>query len=479
MADIISQGRATRAPSVGAWGLSILSGLLLWGSFTPLDWGPLGWIALVPVLMLARLKKKTRWMYTALYVGSLLSWSAALQWMRLGDQTMYVAWIALAVYVAAYLPVFISLTRVAVHRFGVPLVAAAPIAWVGLEFFRAHLITGFPWYLLGHTQHHWSSLIQIGDLVGTYGVSFVMVCTSAAIVVMIPPGWWSWFRLLTTEEQRTPQHLAVSPKTQWIAVVAVLGLVCGSLVYGTVRRSQAEFTAGPRVALIQGNFTASVKHDPTEWEQMFRIHRYLTGLTVRHQPDLVVWPETMFRWPLFTADPNMTTDQLAALNGLISPETWSDPSVRNELLNLAEEADATAIIGIDAYDATAEGIQHFNSAALVEPGRGVTSRYDKLHRVPFGEYIPLRETFPWLQKLTPFGDNFGIAAGSEIHVFDDGRWTYLPLICFRGHRAASRAEHGPCGRTFLGRRLGQLGGINRSDRLPGQPDERRLVPRLQ
>jgi len=138
----------------------------------------------------------------------------------------------------------------------------------------------------------------------------------------------------------------------------------------------------------------------------------------------------MFRWPLFTADKSLTEEQLAGLNPQIPPDAWSDSTVREELLNLAEEAGAAAIIGIDAYDASSDGMQHFNSAVFVEPGKGVTARYDKLHRVPFGEYIPLRETFPWLQELTPFGDNFGIAAGERIHVFEDGSWRYLPLICF-------------------------------------------------
>jgi apolipoprotein N-acyltransferase len=428
--DIISAGRATRAGSLGVWGLAWLSSVLLWASFTPLDWGPLAWFALVPVLLLVRLKQKTRWMYTALYVVSTLMWVATLQWMRLGDQTMYLAWLALAVYIGLYLPAFVGLTRVAVHRLGTPLVVAAPVVWVGLEFFRAHLMTGFPWYFLGHTQHHWASLTQIADLVGAYGISFVIVGTSAALALMIPARWLIRFRLLTVEESRNCQRFETPVQTQRIAAVTALLLVGCSLIYGTVRRAQADFQTGPRVALVQGNFTTSVKHDPQQWQQMFRIHRYLTGLTVQHQPDLIVWPETMFRWPLLSADRNLTSEQLTAMQPQIAPGAWRDRAVRDELLNLAEEANAAAIIGIDAFDATLDGVQHYNSAAFVEPGEGLTARYDKLHRVPFGEYIPLRETFPWLQKLTPFGDDFGIAAGKGVHVFDDGQWRYVPLICF-------------------------------------------------
>lgn len=430
VADIISEGRATRAPSVGVWSLASLSGLLMWASFTPLDWGPLGWVALGPVLLLTRLANRTRWMYSALFIVSTLTWLATLQWMRLGDPTMYVAWVALAIYVGLYLPAFIGLTRVAVHRLGVPLVVSAPVVWTGLEFLRAHLMTGFPWYFLGHTQHHWISLIQLADLVGTYGVSFVMVASAAAMTQLIPPHWLTRCRLLTAEESREPQRWQIPVRTQRAAVGISLVLVAVSLLYGSLRRAQSDFEAGPRVALIQGNFPASVKHDPREWQQMFRIHRYLTGRTVMHQPDLVVWPETMFRWPLFTADGGLQDEQLISLSPQIPPEAWRDESVRDELLNLAEEANAAAIIGIDAYDASLAGVRHFNSAVFVEPDEGITGRYDKLHRVPFGEYIPLRETFPWLQDLTPFGDSFGIDAGERVHVFNDGQWRYVPLICF-------------------------------------------------
>ncbi|MGE0374902.1 MAG: apolipoprotein N-acyltransferase, partial [Planctomycetaceae bacterium] len=112
--EIITKGRAAPAGGRGAWGLSLLTAALSWAMFTPLDWGWLGWVALVPVLVLCRIRRKTKWMYTALTVSSFLGWLATLQWMRLGDATMYPAWAALALYIALYMPLFVSLTRGAV-----------------------------------------------------------------------------------------------------------------------------------------------------------------------------------------------------------------------------------------------------------------------------------------------------------------------------------------------------------------------------
>jgi len=114
------------------------------------------------------------------WLGGFIFWLASLQWMRLGDPSMYRAWAAMAVYTSLYFPLFLLATRATVHRLSVPLVVAAPIVWVGLEFVRAHLFTGFAWYLLGHSQLRcWPEVVQISDLVGGYGVSFLVMAISS------------------------------------------------------------------------------------------------------------------------------------------------------------------------------------------------------------------------------------------------------------------------------------------------------------
>ncbi len=102
--QIIEAARATplRAPARGAWVLSLLTAGMLWASFPPLDFGPLAWVALVPILLLVRIPQRTRWMYLALYVGGLAFAVPAIQWMRLGDPAMYLAWLALSAHVAMY-----------------------------------------------------------------------------------------------------------------------------------------------------------------------------------------------------------------------------------------------------------------------------------------------------------------------------------------------------------------------------------------
>ena len=415
------------APAHGAWLLSSLAALTMWATFFPLDWGILGWVCLVPLVLMIRLPAVTRTMYLAMYVTTAIGTLASLQWMRLGDPWMIPAWLALGTYLALYVPLFVWLSRIAVHHLRCPLGLSVPVTWVGLEFARSHFLTGFSWYFLGHSQYGWTELIQVSDLVGAYGVSFLLALSAAALASCLPATWLVRLRLI-----RLDQILSVSalPRRPRLTVVVAVLSVSAVLVYGGVRRSQATFVAGPRVALIQGNFTSSLKHDPQEWNQILERHRRLTGLAVREQPDIVVWPETMFRFPLLESDPAYSDEQLRDAAPGIDPRQWKNPQVRDLLTDLSSEAGAAMVVGIDRLTIEDNRLQHFNSAVFVRPGSGPTNHFDKVHRVPFGEYIPMADSLPWLHQLTPFSAGFGIEAGTSTAVFQHDRWKFTPLICF-------------------------------------------------
>jgi apolipoprotein N-acyltransferase len=443
--EIIASARSRPVPARGGLVLCLVSAALLWASFTPLDWSPLAWIALVPLCLLIRLERATHRLWLTSWIGGFLFWLPTLQWMRLGHESMYVAWLALSVYLAAYWPAFVWLSRLAVHRGRMPLMAAVPLVWTGLEFLRAHLMTGFAWYQLGHSQYRWIELIQVADLVGAYGVSFVVALSTAVLAGLIPERWLVRWRLIAPVQLPTElRHLPVPDvaeevsaearrrafRQQAIAVGVGLVVLAGTLAYGYVRRSQAEFTAGPRVALIQGNFVSSVKHEAAEFGQIYRIHELLTGYSVPYKPDLIVWPETMFRWPLTDADPHLSENELLRMAPMIPVEHWRDPYIRRTLQELSQKTGANLVIGLDRFHVDREGLKHFNSAVFVTPQQGVSGSYDKRHRVIFGEYVPLKETFPWLQKLSPLPEEFGVTAGSAPAVFSSGSFRVAPIICF-------------------------------------------------
>jgi apolipoprotein N-acyltransferase len=331
-----------------------------------------------------------------------------------------------------YFPLFVVLSRVAVRRLHVPLTLAGPIVWVGLELLRGYLLTGFGWYYLAHSQYRWIELIQISDLAGAYGVSFLIALVAACTAELLPVSFLARLGLLPASAASA--GLGVLTLTGRITrVVCCLSVFAATLGYGYARRNGNEFAAGPRVALVQGNVTSEVKHDPQDWPKIQRRHEILTGLAVQHQPDLIVWPETMFRWPLLETPLDVSDDDLEAAHhefpvGQI--EKLRDLNVRSKLATMAQQAGAAFVIGLETLEIDRDNVRTYNSAALIRPDGVLAGRYDKLHRVMFGEYIPLVETFPWLRSLTPFGSSFGIHAGKNCVAFEHKGFRFAPIICF-------------------------------------------------
>jgi apolipoprotein N-acyltransferase len=427
-------GLAVRAGSrVSVVLLATVSLTLLWLSFTPMEMAPVAWIALVPLCQLLRLRTLPPFGLTILWAVSFVWALATLQWMRLGHPAMYLALGALAAYVALYIPVFVWVARRCIAH-ALPLWLAVPIVWTGLEYARAYLLTGFSWYYLGHTQYRWLSLIQISDLVGAYGVTFLVAMVSGVISEHVPLEWLQRWNLDIADSPST------LPSKKPLAAAFILVVACCG--YGIVRQTPADkFPGGPAFALIQGNFTPEVKHDSDMLLTRFRVHDGLMKRSVELQPDFIVWPETMFSWPEQSISEGVTDEDIlsqvpvdvlrdygneAAL--LVAP--FHNNEVQKRIAADAQANGAALIIGLEAMVAGKDRLKIYNAAAFARPDLGYTGRYDKIHRVIFGEYIPLKDAFPWLTNLTPFGANFGIDAGSEVRLFEYAGYHIAPLICF-------------------------------------------------
>src|SRR5262249_17244427 len=163
------------------------SAVLLYASFFPLNLGFMAWIALVPLLFLVRAKHRPRHIYFAAFVGGLLFYVPAIQWMRVAHIAMYGTWVGLSIYSALYFPLGIWLIR-KLDRARIPLAIAVPAVWVGFEYMRMHFPAGFSWlegtaalhragfgwYFMGYSQHEVVPLIQIADIAGVYGVSLLV-----------------------------------------------------------------------------------------------------------------------------------------------------------------------------------------------------------------------------------------------------------------------------------------------------------------
>jgi len=381
--------------------------LLLWLALPPMALAPLAWAAPIPWLLLARRKQLPgRRPYVQLWAAGFGFWMAALHWLRLPHVATSLGWGALSFYLAFYLPVFVGLTRVAVHQLRVPLLLAAPVVWTGLELARGHLLTGFTMASLGHTQYRWIELIQIADLTGAYGVGFVVMFVAAGLARTI----------------RTESH-------GWTArpLIPVALLLAAVLLYGHLRADHTT-RPGPTIALIQGSIDTEMKADP---EKRQRVHAQYVELSFdarrgRDGLDLIVWPETMFREPLiiYSSDARPSADDDWTLADLSEHARRSRDNIRL----LAEALNTPLLLGIDTIDFGPDTAVHYNSALHVASDGQLLERYDKMHPVMFGEYIPLGDLFPWLYRLTPLSR--GLTAGRQAVAIEVDGALLAPSICY-------------------------------------------------
>ncbi len=243
------------------------------------------------------------------------------------------------------------------------------------EFLRGHVLTGFPWALIGHIWIN-TPLAQTAAVLGPSGVTLLTLLAAALPVALRGRG------------------LALSG--------ALLAAMTG---FGLWRLAQPDPADSPiTLRLVQPNALQTLKWDP----QMARVYfdRLLafTATDSIPRPDLVIWPETSVPY-LLERNPELADIIAAAAQG------------------------ATTIFGVQRE----EGLRYYNSLVVLDPDRRVAARYDKHHLVPFGEYIPAGDLAFGLFGLTAFAarQGNGYSPGSGPAVLDLGPFGHvLPLICY-------------------------------------------------
>jgi apolipoprotein N-acyltransferase len=392
---------------------ALASGLLLWLCYFPADCGWLGWVALVPLLTLVRSRARARNVYPSAWLGGLVFFVAAIQWMRVADPRMVYTWLALSLHCSLFVVLGIFLVRRLDRHTPLPLVLTVPAVWTALEYTRAHLLGGFPWYFLGHTQHDFLTVIQVSDLAGAYAVTFLAAAVNALVFE------WLYrsravrrFLALPEEPPRLgPRGLGLCTGLVALAVAADLG-------YGWWRLGQEDFAAGPRLALLQGNLPQQLRNDTSRnaFLDRFRHFDALSFLAVYqpHRPDLVVWPETSYAAEGYLAAPYVLDEDVPE-----ERHRWQT-AFRQELRKVVKRWPANLLLGLNTTVLQEDGKEYrYNSALFVGKDGVPTARYDKMHRVPFGEYVPFREQLPWMNRFAPYPFEYSIRSGE--------RWTRFPL----------------------------------------------------
>ncbi|MFH0828152.1 MAG: apolipoprotein N-acyltransferase [Candidatus Omnitrophota bacterium] len=383
--------------------LTVLSAILLALSFPRFNLEFLAWFAFIPLFFAAE-NASLRKAFFLFFICGLVFWAVTIWWLihvTLPGTIFLILYLALFFGIFGFILNAVRRTQYAVRLFFIPAI------WVLLEYARGHLLTGFPWALLGYSQYLNLPFIQIADIFGAWGVSFAVMMVNAAVYSVIG----CWLSGLGKIKGNGGARCLISGKKTIayevikIALLPVLVILC-ILSYGFYKLNRMPITGARepvKVSVIQGNIARDLEWFAASHEDIVNKYRLLSLLALKEKPDLIVWPE-------------------AALPGILEEESVNLEKVRE----LSMQSGVPFLFG----SVTNRGDAYYNSALLVSGKGEVAGWYDKLHLVPFGEYIPLRNIFPFLQSIVPIGDE---TPGSEYTVFSIGqglRPKFSVLICF-------------------------------------------------
>jgi apolipoprotein N-acyltransferase len=246
-----------------------------------------------------------------------------------------------------------------------------PAIWVAIEWIRAHFLTGFGWVLLGYSQTDNPAIIQIADITGAYGVSFLIAIVNASIFFTI--------RGLRKKEYRAGY------------LVMALTLVFITEAYGIIKLKSVFAGERIKVAVVQGNIPQSEKWDDRFRKGILQKYEKLTMASAKNKPDLVIWPET-------------SVPDFIELNKNLS--AWAG--------DLSVSIAAPILLGAPGEDVKTGALR--NSAVMFGKDGKITGRYDKLHLVPFGEYVPFKKFLSFVERFapSPIGD---FSPGADFSIF--------------------------------------------------------------
>ena len=369
--------------------------------------------ALVPAVVLAVRASSARRLAWTSWVVFTLWWLVMGRWLAMVTVGGY---IAVCMLMAGYMMAALQLTRWLDRRHGLPMVAALPLAWVSVEFVRGQFLAGgFGWFVLAHTQAPFRDgqlagrLIQVADLFGEHTVGLLVAMTNGLLADLILR---RWTHISRSGRPRLGNALPTATLL-WAAVMA------GAWFYGSMRLAVSDLPRGPVVAVVQTNVPQDNRNPRTaqqhaaDWAELLQLT--FEAADAAPLPDLIVWPETVVPLPLNPEARSVYLDS-EAVEGTIQNLARQ---VRSHLVVGGDaEFDFRAVELPDGRDVWLAGRRH-NSAYLYYADGGAGGRYDKMHRVPFGEYIPWVDSWPAVKRLfvrlfSPWGYDWTIQPGRDM-----------------------------------------------------------------
>ena len=376
--------------------LPALSALCATLSLPAHDYGFLAWVALVPLLFALRRSGMLAGAALGFVYGYVFGLGSF--WWLPGTEEVGLAQFLLVIvpsFALFYLPfgLFYSLLNPVMDTW---MILFAPALWVGAEYMRAHLFfLAMPWNFIGHSQYQYLTVIQIADITGVYGVSFLIVMVNQ----------------LVAQGAEFLLKQGKSPLRSWIVCpVTVTVLVGLTLFYGWNKRTPSQKTGHIRAALVQANALARDNMTVPEQRNHFNTYRRLTLEAAKQSPDLIIWPASSL------------------------PAPFSSSLVRRTVRQIAREAGTCLLVGgagIEKFKSRKKGqAPYSNSEFLIKPDGRLEKRYDKIQLVPFNEYLPLQGIIPWPRWITTL--KYSFIPGDKYTLFEVSGSKFGAPICWEG-----------------------------------------------
>lgn len=282
----------------GSFALSLLTMVLLWASFTPAEIWPLAYVALVPWGLMLAGTSKPRTAILLSWLAGFLYWLVMLYWLAMSTM---VGWIAGSAYLSLYWLAGGLMLRAALRR-NWPAWIVLPVIWVALEFVRAQLIP-FSWFFLAQSQYRQLPLIQIADVTGEYGISFLIAMVNGVLLDLLR------VKLGLRTPRPAPSKSSAPPESStpsevsrfrrvcrdFTGVIASVILAAMMLIYGEYRLVD-DGESNPchaKIGIVQEAFAISLAWPPTSSRDMLDRHLQRSMDFAGKECDLVIWPETM------------------------------------------------------------------------------------------------------------------------------------------------------------------------------------------
>ena len=380
---------------------AVSSGILVILAFPVFDLAYVAWAAFVPFLVSLRGKDEKQ-AFASGYVFGLTYFFGTLYWIYhsisvYGGMPFVASLIVvffLCCYLSLYPALFSFIFSSILRKTRLPALFIAPVVWVVLEFIRSYALTGFPWASIGYSQYRFLPMIQVSDITGIYGISFLVLAVNGAIVDL----------LILKKRIREMPLFPVSYTV--VGLCALLLAIMASLGYGYWRLGQEREGHNIRVSIVQGNIEQDRKWEPAFQEEVLDTYFTLSKKAAESSPQLIVWPETavpfMFGYDLKNSEKLTEFQKTLGSQLLFGSVLVREKSAANTLLS--------------------------NSAVLLGKEGKTTYTYDKIHLVPFGEYVPLRSVLFFIDKLVAgIGD---YVPGRSYAVAETEFGRFGTLVCY-------------------------------------------------